>query len=45
MTVATNMITGKEQIFGSPCSIPFWYSDIRDYNSLTGIGEPMLITQ
>lgn len=29
---ATHRITGKEAIFGNPCSIPVWYKDVRDYN-------------
>jgi hypothetical protein len=29
---ATSRITGKSNIFGSPCAVPFWYKDVRDYN-------------
>lgn len=29
---ATNRITGKEVVFSNPCSVPFWYDEIRDYN-------------
>ncbi len=29
---ATNRITGEEKNFGNPCSVPFWYEDVRDYN-------------
>ncbi len=30
---ATNRITGVEKVFGDPCSVPFWYKDVRDFNS------------
>jgi hypothetical protein len=29
---ATNRITGEEKVFGEPCSVPFWYKDMKDYN-------------
>lgn len=38
---ATHRITGKEGVFGNPCSVPFWYKDVRDYNpgQTSGIEE------
>ena len=32
MVSATNRITGKTKVFGSPCNIPFWYKDIESWN-------------
>ena len=29
---ATNRITGEEKVFGDPCSVPFWYKEVKDYN-------------
>ena len=29
---ATNRITGKTKVFGSPCAVPFWFKDVNDYN-------------
>lgn len=29
---ATNRITGKVKVFGSPCAVPFWFKDVNDYN-------------
>lgn len=38
---ATNRITGEEKVFGDPCSVPFWYKDVKDYNpeQTSGIEE------
>ncbi len=32
MVSATNRITGNTKVFGNPCTVPFWYKDIDDYN-------------
>ncbi len=29
---ATHRITGEEVTFGNPCTIPFWYKDVHDFN-------------
>ncbi len=38
---ATNRITGEEKVFGDPCSVPFWYKDVKDYSprQTSGIEE------
>lgn len=46
---ATNRITGTTKVFGSPCTVPFWYKDVNDYNpdqiNLTAINQNNVDTQ
>lgn len=36
---ATHRLTGEEVTFGNPCSIPFWYKDIRTFNPVSTITD------
>jgi hypothetical protein len=47
---ATNRITGKLETFGNPCIVPFWYTDVQDYNptpipvsKISSLGAPVVI--
>jgi hypothetical protein len=36
---ATSRLSGKTEVFGNPCIIPFWYKEVREYNPAQKVGD------
>lgn len=40
MVSATNRITRKSKVFGTPCNVPFWYKNVISWNSEYAFPNP-----